>query len=75
MDRKIGLSSLAARVQRLVTPGIPLDRVVGVLAEVGARLVRQMVHGSRCYGQRWGVGPHGPRTAYGEEMHPVCVQP
>jgi hypothetical protein len=31
--------------ERLVTPGVPVDRVVGVLAQVRAGLVGQAVHG------------------------------
>ena len=45
MDRKMGLSSSRAAPQGLFAPGEPLDRVVGVLAEVGAGLVGQVVHG------------------------------
>jgi hypothetical protein len=40
-DRLVGG---AGCLERLVAPGVPVDRVVGVLAEVGARLVGQAVH-------------------------------
>src|SRR5690606_10341136 len=42
-DRLVLLARLA---QRLFAPGVPIDRVVGMLQQVGARLVRQSVrHG------------------------------
>ena len=40
-----GLVLVAGQVQGLVPPGEPLDGVVGVLAEIRARLVGQVVHG------------------------------
>ena len=59
-------------LEGLFAPGKPFDRVVRMLTEVRARFVRQMVHGSRCYGsagcppaegrQRGKLGADGPRT-------------
>ena len=43
MLRKIGLSSLRGACQRLLAPRIPVDRVVGVLQQVGAGLVDEAV--------------------------------
>ena len=46
-DREEDRLVLAARpLQRLVAPGVPVDGVVGVLEEVGARLAREAVHPS-----------------------------
>src|SRR3546814_16856067 len=35
--------ALAGRRERLLTPGVPIDRVVGVLSQVRAGLVREAV--------------------------------
>ena len=44
MDRNTGLFSPAGRGEGLLTPGIPVHRVAGVLEQVGALLVLQSVH-------------------------------
>ena len=43
-----GLVLVLGPAQGLVTPWKPLHRIVGVLAEIGARLVGQAVHQRRC---------------------------
>ena len=43
MREQDGLVLLSGPAQRLVAPGIPIDRVVLMLLQVGARLVRQTV--------------------------------
>ncbi len=47
---KDGLVLVLGPLQGLVAPGVPLDRIVRMLAEVGAGFVRQVVHEVRCYG-------------------------
>ena len=42
MDKKMG-RSVAARVEGVVPPGVPVDRIGGVLAEVGGELVGRHV--------------------------------
>ena len=44
-DRSTGRSALPGRGERLFSPRVPVHGVVGVLAQVGARLVGQSVHG------------------------------
>ena len=57
MERKMRLVLLPGPAQGLVAPGIPLHRVVGVLAEIRARLVGQVVHHSDARAQaRVGAG-------------------
>ena len=43
MLRKMGRSSSRAGSRRLGAPGIPVDRVVGVLPEVGAGFVGEAI--------------------------------
>ena len=38
MDKKMGRSVAAGPVEGVFTPRVPVDRVVGVLAEVGRQL-------------------------------------
>ena len=64
-----GLVLVAGPLQGLVPPGEPLHRVVGVLAEIRARLVGQMVHGSDATAPSPGGGtPAGPCKAQAMEL-------
>ena len=60
MDKKMGLSSSRRPAQGFVAPGEPLHRVVGVLAEVRARLVGQVVHQRDARAR--GCGPDARRS-------------
>ncbi len=58
MDRKIGLSSRAGSFERLVAPGKPVDRIVGVLQQIRAALLRQTIgHVSILTGYPYGRKP------------------
>ena len=46
--------------ERLLAPGVPVDRVVGVLAEVGAGLVGEAVGHHRCTVPAGSAGPSRP---------------
>ena len=43
MERKMGLSSLAAACEGFLAPGVPVHGIVGVLEEVGALLGEETV--------------------------------
>ena len=56
MLRKIGLSSRARPRERLVAPGIPVHRVVGVLEQVGTGGVDQAIELGATIGRQGGDG-------------------
>ena len=51
IDRKSGRSELLRARERLLAPRVPVDGVVGVLAQVGAGFVAEVVHGCAVSGR------------------------
>ena len=43
MERKIGFSSSRALLESLLAPGVPVDRITGMLKQIGALLAGQPV--------------------------------
>ncbi len=43
MERKIGFCSRLGALEGLRPPGIPIDRIVGVLQQVGAGFVGELI--------------------------------
>ena len=65
------MSSVRARAERLLAPGIPVDRVVGVLEEIRARLAGEPVRGHGLM-----VAPRPGRALLGPRIiDPVSAQP
>ena len=58
MLRKIGFVLASRPGERLLTPGIPVHGVVGVLQQVGRLLPREAVGRPRLVGRGIGLGVH-----------------